>query len=487
MTEHFSVDKTTGTPADALVAFGLAALLDFATPETAGDPKLRVQDEGDCYRVSLEFPAESTWLDEVEFFSPLRALDTAKKKSALPSAVDYVAHQTRNNAYFEGRKKGLDPELLEEQGLVPPAVDWPAWAIINQMAATNTYNGLVATWHLHQLHFPALLQLTMEMFRNRPNEVDAVAQKWGEQAKQWKLNAKAMAPQLQVINPGMGKGGNKSKANGLSIGGLNGFWLIEYLKFVGFFHAAVPRTVSGSKDRKTYILRPKSLLWRTHRTVFPAFQKALYAQSAIKMDILATLRYCKTFLQQWKAGQGNNLFIHAQGSPGDHIAGLEIIHYKHLGSAHATMNLSTLVLPNWLPQIESIEQANLFLTLLSEHESVVRNLDEKISLGFSLLRSYRDFLPGKDLTAFFQFTKQYATYVMNTMLESRFPPRRFHIKNLEVLIMSNNPDLVAIVQNPGFRRIAEAIRKSTVTPQWYKAQARKKTKQIQIRMTSVTG
>jgi len=473
MIEYFFVDKTTGTPADTLAAFGFAALLEFVVPESAGDPGLRIEDEGDCYRISLAIPFSSAWLEEIEFFSLLQALDTAKQKSNLPNTVDYVAHQSRNNAYFEGRKKGLDPTLLAEQGLIPPHADWPAWAIINQMAATNTYNGLVATWHLHRPYFATLIQMTMETFRQRPNDIAQAEQAWTEKAKQWNLGAKSAAAQLQVVNPGMGKGGNKSKANGLSIGGLNGFWLIEYLKFAGLLYAAVPRTVSGSKDRKTYVLRPKSLLWRTHRTIFPKFQNALYAQTAIKMDILASLRYCRTFLQQWKEGQGETLFIHAEGSPGDHVAGLEVIHYKHLGSAHATMNLSTLILPNWLPQINSIEQANLFLSLLSEHETIVRNLEEKISREFELLRSYRDFLSGKDLSTFFQFTGQYASYVLNAMLESRFPPRRFHTTNLEVLIMSHNPDLAAIVQNPGFRRIARAIRTSTVVPQWYKAQARK--------------
>jgi len=221
--------------------------------------------------------------------------------------------------------------------------------------------------------------------------------------------------------------------------------------------------------------------WSTHNRVLPEFQKAMYASTAIQMDILATLRYCNVFLQQWKAGQATSRSRNRprRGHPGDHIAALEVISYKHLGSAHATMNLSTLVLPQWVDEINTIEEANQFITLLdehetiirnlNEHETIIRNLNEKNSRERALLHSYRNFLSARDLRSFYEFTAGYASYVMSKLVAGGFPPRRFHIPNLEVLIMNHNPDLSPIIQNPGFLRIAEAIRNSTVTPQFHKA------------------
>lgn len=475
---RYYVDKLTGTPADTLLTFGVTATLQAIIPMDVGDPGLYIEDRGNSYEIGVTTTVDEQWLRQATFFSQIQPLDTAKKQSGLPNPVDYVKEQTRNNAYFDARKKGLDADMLAEQGLTPPVKDWPSWALINQMAATNGYNLLIANWDSHRAIFPKLLQLIFTIFQQRPNDLIAGEEAWRVLAKAHALDVKAQAPQLQAINPGMGKGNNRKKANGVSDSGLKGFWLIEYLKFVGLFHSAIPRVVSGSKDRKTYILRPKSLDWRTHGRVFPKFQQGLYAQTAVKMDILATLRYCNIFLEQWKAGQAENTFQFIQSRPGDHVAALEAIHYKHLGSAHATMNMSTLVLPQWLPTVETVGQANQFLALLTEHETIIRNLSrdkksqQETGTEHELLRNYRDFLSGGDLKAFYKFTAIYARYVMGKLVEGGFPPRRFHLSNLEILIMNHNPKLLPILQSPGFRRIARAIRSSTVEPQRNKSQGK---------------
>lgn len=469
LADKYYIDKITQTPADTLLAFGLTHLLDLIVPEEEIDPQVRLIDQGDCYCISLAMPIESLWVEKCAFQPLIKGLNTAKKMASTPRPVEYLSEQRRNQGYFEGRKKKLSDEQLAEQGLTPPHLDWPAWAKINQMAATNSYNSLIEQWHEHEKCFADVLKIILTLYSQRPNDVAVAEKEWKELAKQHALKSKAQAPQLQVVNPGMGKGANKSKASGLSIGGLNGFWLPEFLKFVGMYKSAIPRVVSNSKDRKTYILRPNQLGWTTHGKVLPEFQKAMYASTAIQMDILAALRYCNVFLQQWKAGQATSRSRHRRGHPGNHVAALEVISYKHLGSAHATMNLSTLVLPQWVNPINTVEEANQFITLLDEHETIIRNLNEKHSRERALLHSYRNFISARDLRSFYEFTAGYASYVMSKLVAGSFPPRRFHIPNLEVLIMSHNPDLSPIIQNPGFLRIAEAIRNSTVTPQFHKA------------------
>lgn len=466
----YYVDRTTDTPADTLLAFGLADVIAHLIPES-DDWGLGIEATGNGYRVKLKAALPAEWVDEARFFNPLKALKTAKKEPALPAAyvVDYVEHKQRNDAYFGARKKGAKPEVLKEQGLESPHPDWNAWAIVNQMSAAGAFNDLVVTWYAHRKCFPDLLQLVLRLYGAQPNPLAEVEATWEELAKAKKLEVKTDAPTLQVTNPGMGKGGNRSKADGLGIGGLKGFWLPEYLKYVGLLRAGIVRTVSGSKDRKTYVIRPRDLSWERHRKVFPAFQEALWSSSAIKMDLLAALRYCAEFVKQWRDGLAEGRFAwQRSGRPGDHVAALEAIFYKYLGSAHATLNLSTLVLPQWLPQIETREQAALYLGMLEEHERIVRNLKEENGDENALLREYRDFLSARDLRAFYRFAQGYGTALISRMNKRAYAPQ-FTIANLEVLIMAHNPKLSPILKNPGFQRIAKAIRQSTVTPQYFKS------------------
>lgn len=472
LVKEFFVDKETGTPADTLLAFGLADFLDRLIPQEAGDVGLRIEDLGDCYGVFLNVPIQPEWVAQVHFFSIIPGLNTKTQKTTVPHSIDYLDEQERNRIYFEQRD-GSNEEQLREQGVTPPNPDWPAWAIINQMSATPAYNKLVELWYAHENCFPDLATIILQSYSQRPNKIENGGDTWSELAKRKNITGSATQAQLQVTNPGMGKGGNRSKATGLGIGGLNGFWLPEYLKFAGLYRAAIPRVVRGEKDRKTYVLRPNKLNWRTHKTVFPEFQKALYAQTAVKMDILANLAYCRTFLQQWIDGQGSS-FRRARGNPGNHVAAIETVYYKHLGSAHATLNLSSLALPEWIgADITTKEQAQTFLDLLDEHDFVIYRLDEKKGDQYNLLRHYRHFLSGRDLEVFYQFTGGYAVCLMSEMAKGNNPPQ-FSITNLEVLIMAHDQDqkLAEILQNDGFRHIAEAIRRSTVIPQGQKARGR---------------
>ena len=469
----YFVDKTTGTPADTLLAFGLAQFLEQLIPDEVGDVGLTVEDRGDCYAVSLNVPFQEEWVTQAAFFSMIPGLNTKTKKTAVSHTIDYLDHQQRNNVYFEARKNESDDEQLAAQGIHPPAPDWPSWAIINQMSATAAYNKLIELWHQHQNCFPDLVAIILQMVSRRPNPVEAAASNWAKLAKKQRIKESANIAQLQVVNPGMGKGGNRSKASGLGIGGLNAFWLPEYLKFVGLYQTAVPRVVRGEKDRKTYVLQPNTLSWRTHKQVFPEFQKAMYAQTAVKMDILTSLTYCKTYLTEWNNVQAGKR-RRSRGNPHNHVAAIETIYYKHLGSAHATLNLSSLALPEWLgADITTREQAQIVLDLLAEHNFVIYRLDEKKGNEYNLLLAYRHFLSGRDLQKFYQFMGGYSTHLMSEMAKGNNPPQ-FSVTNLEVLIMAHDEKkkLSAIIQNEGFRNIAEAIRRSTVIPQGQKARGR---------------
>ena len=157
------------------------------------------------------------------------------------------------------------------------------------------------------------------------------------------------------------------------------------------------------------------------------------------------------------------------GQPGDHVEGIEVVTYRSLGKSFTTLNLSTLVLPKWLPQVESREQATHYLDLLREHSQIVRVLDEgKKGDETELLQHYRSFLSSGDLRQFYRFTLGYSHVLMNRIKAGPYAPQ-FTISNLEVLLMAHDKKLGDILQNRGFQRVASAIRQSTVIPQRAKA------------------
>jgi len=473
MTKIYYVDRVTATLADNLEAFGLSQLL-FTIVSDTSHMGLQIKDVGDSFEITLDSQLEDQLLSQINFFTLIDALETSKAHPNLEPAyyVDYIQHQRDNQAYFEARKSGLDKAELSEQGFHPPVRDWHTWAVINQMSAVSTYNKLAEFWFAHRFVFPDFLKIILNMYNYRPNDLEKNEANWKSLAQEEGLSIPSRISKLQVINPGMGKGGNRTKADGLGIGGLKGFWIPEYLKFVGLFQAGIPRVVSSKdrkiKDRKTYVLRPKVLRWETHKSVFPRFQEITYPSTAVMMDILAILRYCVIFLKQWKTGQGNGWGRFTHGQPGDHVEAFDVVFYKHLGSAHVTLNTSTLILPQWFQSIDTLEEADKYISLLDEHQGIIRNLDEQKGNEYELLLRYRDFLSARDLRSFFQFNKGYHKHVMSKMIKGKYPPKRFTTNNLEMLIMAHDKKLKPILQDEGFLHIAEGIRRSTVILQYQK-------------------
>jgi integrase len=319
--------------------------------------------------------------------------------------------------------------------------------------------------------------LIVQYWGSLPNNTSDALKTWQQIAKEHQIKTKEQITASQTINPEQGKGSNRSKADVLTIGNLSSFWLEEAMKFAGVFIAAIPRTVSGVKDRKTYVLLPRQTDFGTHRDVYKEFQKQLWPSTAIKMDILAALSYSKLFAAHFAEAQSEKPGMTFR--PDNHVQGLATAFYKDLGSAVATMNLATVNLPDWANALDDHgkESALELVALFDEHIRIVRMLDEGKGEEEELLRSYRDFLSSRDpqLTAFFAFTNRYAAHIMSKMVR-RQPVTRITTRSLEVIVMSNDQrrkpkkPLGPIITNQGFQNIAEAIRRSTVIPQYQKNQ-----------------
>jgi len=496
----YYLDKSTQTLADELAAYGLATLFSHIVKKIPAmqESDIFLRDEGNCYAVVLSQPLQADWIEQQTFFSLVRYIQKAEKaakegdkvkakKAALPEGlewVEYEAERLKKERWFEARKNlpkaALRPTATRDkypeleaiyQQYEEPDPDLDIWGAVNQMSAITTYNNMVLAWYEARVCFPELLKIILQLTATPFNDVVGATQAWQKLAKQYHLTADMWQTATQVYNPATGKGANRPKADSLTIGGQDNFWLIEWLKAIGMTQAGLPRVVSKAKDRKTYVLIPKNINLGTNKTIFSTFRHQFWPSSAIKMDIMASLHYTRIFLEQWRARQLDDFDLEFGGlQPGDYVQGLAVAFYKDMGSAFALMNQSVINLPNWLKEVKSKEEVTLFLAMLEEHEKVISVFEEKKGDDNHLLHAYRDFLSGGDLQDFFEFTSSYSSYLTNK-IEKKEYVSQFTVPNLEALMKgkeSQDKPLSAILATEGFKNVARAIRESTVNAQWAK-------------------
>lgn len=477
------------TPLAALLAgYGLADWLARVGKDLNGGDEIEVRVANVGHGVMVTTPVElrPEFVRLQDAHGPAFQWILTAKNGPAPAnlpVLDYEDHRRHNSAYYDRlkayRKAGTDvrklPQdernALEQQA---PRAEWPAAAMLNQMSALNASNSAAERWAACAPVFPELAALIWTMASGKPGALELAVEQWGALAKQHGLELDPMLSATQVVNPEQGKGANRAKADALTIGGQESFWLLEYFKYAGLYRAALPRVVKGRKDRKTYVLVPAEggveLAW--HQRVFMQFQKEFWPNSAIKMDILAALRYTTLMLNDWEGAQRSS---GRRRHPSDYIAGFAVASYKDLGSAVAMMNVSMINLPDWVGWPKDADDAQQLSATVEEHQRLIGVLDEAKSEEEQLLRDYRDFLASRDptLRAFFAFAVGYAGHVMRK-LSKRQRVRRLTLTNLKEIVMAHEDarpkKLMPIIESPGFQHVASAIRQATVQQQFYRAE-----------------
>jgi hypothetical protein len=483
----YYVDKRTGTFADVFVAYGLATLLDSVLANfVEGDRWVRIRDIGPYYAVELSHPLRKEWVDK----APFQALVPYLKNDAtdpqviqsIPSnrVVDYEVERDRVQRYRQAIKQGATTETLAQY---EPHPDFEVWDWVRSEKLDYQkrggkyvrcpYNDLVWRWQNLAPYFPENLRHILIMCATPQMDEEAVRKAWCGRMKKLGVGVKddGKTTLIQLFNPSQGKGQNFPKpflsSTYIRSGGINldGFWLLEYLKAVGMYHCAVPRRVQGTDDRKTYALAPVNMRLGANDNVLADFQETLWNDTAVKMDILAALRYTRCFLHWCEESRGQDLMAELLGQgPENFVAGMYVAYYKNLGQASAVMNLSFIELPRWM-RVETPSDVTLYKEVIEEHENIISSIDEEKG-GYDLLVYYRDFLSGGRWEAFFDFTAAYGPFLMRELDREHYWVKPFTIENLRRLIMKSNEPLMPILESPGFRNIAEAIRRSTIIPQY---------------------
>ena len=470
------VPKDTGTLPDALLAFGLASLVAEISRQMAGQDRVVIEDIGAWYVIDAGIEIQPGWFDDVVPFEQASFVSSAKQPvpedlqgAILERDVDQEWEKFRH--YQAIRRQLNDAKrigLAMEQQLADARPE-PDWTIVTylgdyRMQVQANHNRLIEQWR--RCEQPILgynLRAIFDLFGSPPVDRDAVIARWKKVIKGTTLMENTTAS--QVFNPHMGKGQNRAKANGLAIGNKKSFWLIEYLKAIGLWAAAAPRNTTNAGMRKTYILTPKRLQLAAHRQIFARFRDRLWTNSPIKLDITAALLYTEIVLEY--SVEQEDLGLFGGGSVQNLVAGMNVASYLLLSqNSYTMMNLASLGVPDWAPKIASFDQVNLFKHVIDEHLDRIQAIDEERSEGAALLQKYRDFVAGGQLSAFFDFTAGYSSYLTSAVERSNFYVRPFTENNLRRLLEMKDPTLSPILENQGFRNVAEAIRRSTVIPQY---------------------
>lgn len=470
----YYVPKRTGTFADVFLAYGLATLLDSILAYFVERGHwVRLRDHGLYYAAELSHPLREEWMDKAPFQALAHYIQTGRTEqevlTSLPASmiVDYQQEWEKFRQYTSIPQE-IRSKMPEEQiAQIKPHPQFPifAWVGERRMQALVSYNNLILRWQKIASNYAENLRYILKIFASPEGDTKIVEAQWQRRMRELKVDNDSEATLLQLLNPSQGKGLNEPKANRLEMGNIKSFWLLEYLKAVGMYHCAVPRRVQGTDDRKTYALAPVNMRLSANDEVLAAFQEALWNDTAVKLDIMAALRYARCFLNWCETARGQDLMAELFGQgPEDFVAGMYVAYYKSLGQASAVMNLSFIELPRWM-RVQSPDDANTYKEVIEEHENIIRNIDEEKG-GYELLVYYRDFLSGGKWDSFFDFTAAYGPFLMREIDREHYWVKPFTTKNLEVLIMKSNAPLMKILESAGFRNVADAIRRSTIVPQY---------------------
>ncbi|MGB1288623.1 MAG: hypothetical protein ACPG7F_18965, partial [Aggregatilineales bacterium] len=457
---------------DTLTAQGLTYLLgDLLDKQRNPTDSIRIIDCGGYLRLDLKYPIHEETIESLSLerfvMGGIRFIETPKNKAKLPAEMssvyieNYEDIKAQNSRFYDTIREGKRGDDLLAKPLI-----WDVLRAINPAALPGWNSVLSDWWKLREVQ-PLIVRMILEMYSTLPNPVDEMMAQWKALNKEHGWGVSETATCQQFFNPTQGKGQNRTKADAVSIGNMKGFWLVELLKMVGFYHDAITKTVAGGKDRKVFVIAPRDIPISDHREILATFKPTITSEASASFDILAALRYSQTLLNHLQ--EREDLLRSMMGLPVNQklVAGFHTAFYLSLGNAVATMNMSFMALPGWIV-INDADDITDYNYILSELIDFTRQFEEKNSDAFTLLQYLRDFVSGDDLEAFFKLTTAFSSYLIGMRERSKYA-RQLSTDTIERIIRMTDAKLSPILDSAGFQNIAAAIRASTVSAQYRKA------------------
>jgi hypothetical protein len=462
-TRTFVIPRTTGTHGDVFAAVGLADLL-----AGASDSPVRIHEAAMGFEISA---ALVNGILQDPGYPFMKANEKVEVPREVTDFVDYKAEKAksdRRKKLTQGKsRKSLGPEIEEMLKLDAPRPDWRLLQVLNTLQGDETSNRVyVQIVRMRPAEFSHVISAALESIASfEPSGLD------------WPANS------VQLFSPNSAKGYSRLKPD--SIGRNDKTkedWtdpFLEWMRYRGYFAVACP-FFDGPKAENVRLLCPvpANISVNSLKEVCGQLRQAGIFGGAPKLDSLATLKLAELLIRRSEEYRNRDIIplpgLSLLGqSPADIVSGISVTQYQSLGSAKAVSSMAVLAIPGWFV-LNRPADAEAFLSILEEHQRVVRSLQDDHSDEIGLLIQYRRFLElrGKNsILTLVDFMSRYGALVLRAREQKR-RIAQFSTDNFERLLMQNAPKLTAVLNDPGFQAVAAAIRSSTVSAQAQKAMNR---------------
>jgi hypothetical protein len=485
-------DMDTSTLADVLKAVGVAetARLWFQALGYPSAP-ITLRDLGRCYQIDLPAALDETTIAATTHAFPVGPHPSTFQSSGTPATTlvsDQSGAAPAHDASGEQSTGGptqankKSPEAHADHSARPSLLDQDRFRCLQVLQGDTRYQMLWRQWNTDQIErFQHHLRLVVQLFSQSPNPTAAAIKHWNNLSRQRHVTGPALVKRLQVINPAAGKGAHALKAGRLPIGNPSEFWLLEYMKFIGFLSLALPVWQPASHDWKVYVLRPTRLELSTLPDLLTHCQTMIRTTTSVKQDILALLEGTRLSLvqgnertQRPNPSQPQTTRASADWPPAPAEDRFDVAWYKDMGHSHALMQLATLPLPRWLRPWSPPQEAERIIRLIKSQERLILSLQSpegyEGAVELTLLQLYRDALAGHHLDQLYAFAARYGHYALIRRARKDHMPY-FPLAEMEALMTqgSPSPTYSSILENQGFEAVAAAIRSATISAQYWSA------------------
>jgi hypothetical protein len=457
----FVLPRITGTHGDVFAAVGLADLL-----SDASDTPVRIRETGSSFAVTANA------LDGIPQKAGYPFLKTNEKVQVPKDVTDFVDYKAekakadRRKKLTQGKsKKSLGPEIEELLKQDEPLPNWRLLQVLNTIQGDETSNRIHALIQsMPPPDFSQQVKAGLESLRSfEPSGLD------------WPASS------VQLFSPNAAKGYSRLKPDSTERNDkTKEQWtdpFVEWLRYRGYFAVACP-FFDGPKAENVRLLCPipADISVGALKEVCGALRQAGVFGGPPKLDSLATLKLAELLITRSQEYASANpiagLFL-LRKRPSEVISGISVTQYQSLGSAKAVSSIATLALPGWLV-INSPDEALEFLSILQEHQRVVRSLEDNHSDEIGLLIQYRRFLElrgERSIRTLIDFMAAYGALIIRARGQGR-KVTQFSTQHFGRLVMQNAQRLGDVLNDTGFQAVAAAIRSATVSAQAQKAMNR---------------
>lgn len=461
----YTVYKKSGTYSELLESYGLANLLHkIFDAVNLPDIEIVITDKEYCFEVSTESDITDEIISKLKYF-PLFKYIKQKADSDVSQYPDYYDYPKQkewkkerqellNAAY---KQKDISDKQREIQRIntifetkKPRDVEYDVYS---ELIAPNNFSGfdkLYSNIIDNRDNFCVLIKFILDYYQDKNTK----------QPKELTIN-ESKPTALQLYNPNRGKGLKADKANTVAGGNFKLPWISETMKISGALSDMVCQRVKvGSNyDLKVFVPEYKQLNYKKKYALIPQFKKYAKGNTPIKIDVLYILLLTKLLIE-------NTGYSGRRRKIRDIVAGLHSVYQKDLGQNKAVVNISFIQIPDFI-EIGSKKDVQEWLDILQEQMTIIGKMKEENDATPGLMM-YRNFISESSIDNLFIFSYWYAEYLMS-QLSKQNRPRAFTINTLNMFYnsMDNQElNLKSIIENEGFKTVAEAIRKSTVSLQY---------------------